>query len=306
MFTSLFQLEKKAVTVFSSTDKGAPILSGDAGSLKTLLKACLVTGYGDKQGLGWQMLYETDDKNSACFVSNDPTASKFVLKVDNSSANVKLSAYQSMTSFTQGEKPMVENQIYQTKKCEWRLIGHGKTFVLVVDFSLTQVTGNPTVALPLLFGDLPRQNKRIAPVCVIWCGRQNNYNASGVQTTLFYYVNGQQGSTGSHFSYISTYPFIVNNGQGGANLTQNFCRFNYDSRASATALHEPILCNLPDGTWTLLPMLQPLSNNLLDVANLGLVNENMLKVTTGYGHTNNSSSTILTNDCIIPLDWWYA
>lgn len=211
-----------------------------------------------------------------------------------------------MSSFTQGEKPMVENQIYQTKKCEWRLIGHGKTFVLVVDFSLTQVTGNPIVALPLLFGDLPRQNKRIAPVCVIWCGRQNNYNASGVQTTLFYHVNGQQGATNFYFSHISTYPFIVNNGQGGANLTQNFCRFNYDSRASATALHEPILCNLPDGTWTLLPMLQPLSNNLLDVANLGLVNEHMMKVTTGYSVANNNSATILTNDCIIPLDWWYA
>lgn len=304
MFTSLFQLEKKPVTLFSSTDKGAPILTGDAGSLKTLLKACLVTGYGDKQGLGWQMLYETDDKNSACFVSSEPTASKYVLKVDNASANVKLSAYQAMSSFTQGEKPLVENQVYQTKKCEWRLIGHGRAFVLVVDFALNNSPNKFSVAMPLLFGDLPRQNKRITPVCVIWCGRQNDYGLSGVQTTLFHHVNGNPRSGGYDLYYASAYPFIVNNGQDGANLTKNYCRFNHDSQSSATALHEPVLCNLPDGTWTFLPMLQPLSSNLLDVANLGLVNENMMKVATGY--STNNQNIINTNDCIIPLDWWWA
>lgn len=302
MFTSLFQLEKKAVTVFSSTDKNAPTLTNSAGSLKTLLKACLVTGYGDKQGLGWQMLYETNDKNSACFASNDPTASKFVLKVDNTNANAKLSAYQSMTSFTQGEKPFVIDNIYETQVSEWRLIGHSKAFILLLDVVLR----DERIAYPLLFGDLPRQNKRIFPVCVMWSGRKNSHNSSGVQSTLFYHKNGNSGSNYFEVIYAAAYPFVASSGQTGENLTNNYCRFSYLSYASSTALHEPILVELKDGVWSFLPMLQPLSAPLSDVANLGLINENMMKARTGRATQGSGISNLINNDVVIPLDWWYA
>jgi hypothetical protein len=39
--------------MYRSTDASAPILRGQAGSLKALLKACLVTGYGSRPGAGW-------------------------------------------------------------------------------------------------------------------------------------------------------------------------------------------------------------------------------------------------------------
>ena len=50
------------VTLYQSTDTDAPQLANAQGSLKTLLKACLVTGYGDKQPLGWAMPFEEDNK----------------------------------------------------------------------------------------------------------------------------------------------------------------------------------------------------------------------------------------------------
>lgn len=303
MFTSLFQLEKKPVTVFSSSDTDAPTLTTDAGSLKTLLKACLVTGYGDKQGLGWQMVFESEDMNTAVFKSADPTASGYCLKVDNSSSTVKLSAYQAMSDIDTGVKPIVENQAYEMQTCNWRLVGHGKAFVLLLDYTLEHT--KVRTAYPLLFGDLPRQTKRIAPVCVLWNARKHSsyQQSGGVQSTLFYRTSGYDGTGIAGRNHAANYGFVVNDGQAGAYLNKNYCRFGYYSSANASVLYEPVLCNLPDSTWTLLPMLQPLSTRLSDVANLGLITETTIKAVTGHYSGSESDDNL---DCAVPIDWWYA
>ena len=41
------------VTVYRSTDAGAPLLTNSNGSLIAVLKACLVDGYGSKASAGW-------------------------------------------------------------------------------------------------------------------------------------------------------------------------------------------------------------------------------------------------------------
>lgn len=54
---------KLPVMKFDSTDKDAPQLNYNArtsGDIKTILKACLVTGYGEKQGAGWSVVEESD------------------------------------------------------------------------------------------------------------------------------------------------------------------------------------------------------------------------------------------------------
>ncbi|BFN00352.1 hypothetical protein MOXK02_19100 [Moraxella sp. K02] len=51
------------VLMYSSTDDQAPKINyaaRAAGDIKTVLKACLVTGYGTKQGAGWSIQNETD------------------------------------------------------------------------------------------------------------------------------------------------------------------------------------------------------------------------------------------------------
>lgn len=299
MFTSLFQLEQKPVTVFSASDAGAPTLTADIGSLKTLLKACLVTGYGSKQGLGWQMAFESTDKNSAAFKSADPTASGFYFKIDNSTTGTaKLSAYKAMTDINTGTKPLVVNQSYDLAASNWMLVGHGKAFILLLDITV----GGEKIAYPLLFGDLPREKKRVAPVCVFWTGRKNTYNAGGLQITAIY-PNGNEGASSTgNISYTPTYPLIVNDGSAGSNLTSLRCRFGYASYISASVLFEPVLVPLPDSTWSFLPMLQPLSTPLNDVANLGLITATTLKAKTGR-HGNQGLDN---QDCAVPLDWWYA
>ncbi|PIE82670.1 MAG: hypothetical protein CSA10_00010 [Cardiobacteriales bacterium] len=48
------------VKFYSWLDRQAPRLEDKDGSIKTILKGCLVTGYGDKQGAGWAMPFEED------------------------------------------------------------------------------------------------------------------------------------------------------------------------------------------------------------------------------------------------------
>lgn len=72
------------VKVYRATDTGAPQLKYESGSLKTLLKTCLINGYGEgvnrKEPVGgWQMADET--ANNAIFHS--PKTQGIGLKVEN-------------------------------------------------------------------------------------------------------------------------------------------------------------------------------------------------------------------------------
>lgn len=45
---------------YNYSDPSAPELTNNDGNIKTILKACLVTGYGTKDGAGWKISDETD------------------------------------------------------------------------------------------------------------------------------------------------------------------------------------------------------------------------------------------------------
>lgn len=47
--------------LYQYTDKDAPRFDGAANRLILILKACLVTGYGDKQSAGWQVVEDNQD-----------------------------------------------------------------------------------------------------------------------------------------------------------------------------------------------------------------------------------------------------
>lgn len=75
-------------TFFRSTDPGAPVLSGQAGSMAALLDALLVNGYGAgsgfKAGLGWTREYSS--ANARAYRSNPVTGSGYFLRIDDSNA----------------------------------------------------------------------------------------------------------------------------------------------------------------------------------------------------------------------------
>lgn len=57
---SLKQPVRYPVKHYSHLDVGAPQLADADGVIKTILKACLITGIGDKAGAGWTALFEDD------------------------------------------------------------------------------------------------------------------------------------------------------------------------------------------------------------------------------------------------------
>lgn len=67
---SLLTPERVPVKVYRWDDDGAPALDKTAGCMMTIFKACLVTGYGTKEGAGWTMPWE------------DPAAGVKVLRPD--------------------------------------------------------------------------------------------------------------------------------------------------------------------------------------------------------------------------------
>lgn len=62
------------VRLYQSTDGDAPKLSGEPGKLVQVLEACLVNGYGEKAGLGWQ-IDRLADHTKAALRSTDPAGS---------------------------------------------------------------------------------------------------------------------------------------------------------------------------------------------------------------------------------------
>jgi hypothetical protein len=48
--------------IYRSTDTSAPVLTGQAGTMVTVLDACLVNGYGSKAAAGWTKVYSGTNK----------------------------------------------------------------------------------------------------------------------------------------------------------------------------------------------------------------------------------------------------
>lgn len=119
---------KVPVTVFRSTDAGAPELKAEPGSLKTLLKTCLVSGYGGKQGLGWQMHNESGNNVVFHFGAG------FGLAVDDNTARTTRAGFAGGTDFSQNlNDPRQNSDVFGWHQYGgWILVGHAQAFALVL------------------------------------------------------------------------------------------------------------------------------------------------------------------------------
>jgi|TARA_R110002050_G_scaffold213772_1_gene350040 hypothetical protein len=55
------------VTVYRSTDVGAPQINGSVGSLLNVIQKCLVDGYGSKVGLGWVRAFNNESTGKCIY-----------------------------------------------------------------------------------------------------------------------------------------------------------------------------------------------------------------------------------------------
>ena len=134
-------------TIYSSTDAGAPTLSGTAGTAVAVLDACLVNGYGSKAAAGWSILYTS--LNQRTYQSGNNTACPSVLQIlDTNTTQFTAVGGTSATSNTfqsgiPNPFPTASQQpsgIYGTKSNTassaarpWFVIADNRTFYLLVD-----------------------------------------------------------------------------------------------------------------------------------------------------------------------------
>lgn len=91
------------VRVYRSTDAGAPVLSGTAGSLIAVLDACLVNGYGTQVGSGWSKPFS--GTNLAVYAK--PSGPQRFLRIDDVTTTqyARAIGYEDMTGISTGTNP---------------------------------------------------------------------------------------------------------------------------------------------------------------------------------------------------------
>ena len=169
--SEMFNAERVPVKVYRWDDAGAPKLTTDDGAFKTILKACLVTGYGEadnrKKPLGWEIHQETE--TAAYFRSKHEKSSKPYLLVNGSSSSyygsvsAKFKVSADLKPHVENNKVTAEggnslNELYCRPRRDWILIGNERGFWLVIGSRYERnipSIGNKTTpsATALFFGD---------------------------------------------------------------------------------------------------------------------------------------------------------
>lgn len=134
------------VTVYRSTDSGAPALTAQAGTLLNVLRACLVTGYGSKPAAGWSEPFAASG-NVGVFRQGAKTGRRqFFVQVSDATGNrAWLSMYEDMSSVNAGTNQVpIAGQAApvawksaassgNTTARPWLLVADHRTFYLFVE-----------------------------------------------------------------------------------------------------------------------------------------------------------------------------
>lgn len=94
-----------AFTIYSSTDSGAPSLTGVTGSLLSVLDAILVNGYGSKIAAGWTKPFGNTSSYGTYKLGNGTTSSLFVYDAGSGSqagAEALMTGWTSISGITSG------------------------------------------------------------------------------------------------------------------------------------------------------------------------------------------------------------
>lgn len=133
------------VLMYSSTDANAPKINYAArakGDVKTVLKACLVTGYGTKQGAGWTIQNET--ATAARFASPSVALSDYRFGIDDNSTSATNFYYMYKSAKSSFDYTNLEKNLYyialDSPKNTWTLLVT-KQGVLWIEKFLQEQTG---------------------------------------------------------------------------------------------------------------------------------------------------------------------
>lgn len=229
----MFNTERVPVKVYRWDDEGAPKVLPAEGDIKTILKACLVTGYGEnenrKEPLGWEMLFENG--NDACFRSKHDKSTKWALgvhgNVEYGGCNVV--ALKNPVSAKKGEIEVAwesgrrkfayanYNGLDRQSQIKWVVVGHERTFLLVIlngDYS--------TICPHLYFGDFPSLAAADSNNCILSFVGSERYLSNGTNPVYNLIVRDYKGdeAVSASYSFKSMDSHVVNYPNP---ITMGFC-----------------------------------------------------------------------------------
>lgn len=161
--------------VYKSTDPGAPALTGQAGSLRDLLRAVLVTGYGSapnvKAAAGWTEPFT--GTNKAVFRNQPVAGTGGYLRIDDSStvggSNARYALWRMYATMsdvdtgtgvtpTSAQKTdgglLLKSGTLDSTARAWVIIATQRFFYLFVDLGNTASAWTGVASFPAFFGDL--------------------------------------------------------------------------------------------------------------------------------------------------------
>lgn len=185
--------------IYKSTDTDAPQLSSTAGSLKSVIKACTVTGYGtgsdEKAPAGFNLVY--DEGTKMVIQPVDTGAENLMLRVDNNS----LSAYTEMTDIDTGTEAIAVSKYVQAA-AEWFMIANAKWFFLFV-------STNSEPYVPLFFGNLDNLIPENANKTILINSSSNQYHSR--YTYNFFYRTGVVKNSGGGAKFYTGFYTVSGN-----------------------------------------------------------------------------------------------
>lgn len=142
---------------YSSDDDYAPKInqsSRQSGDIKTIVKACLVTGYGNKQGAGWTLQNETDF--TAGFISPDFAMSDYKFIINDNSASTTTWSYifqgNTYANNSMSVSKTCTTNVDKTKSNKWQMLVTERGFCLIELYYVPIISG--TVARITYFGQI--------------------------------------------------------------------------------------------------------------------------------------------------------
>lgn len=181
---------------FSSTDAGAPQINYNArtaGDVKTVLKACLVTGYGAKAGAGWTAVNETASVIE--FVSPSAAMSDYRLGIDDTSASRTNWDYQYQDT-TQVSARFASNKTYagliDANRSGWTLLVTNRAIYFIEIYGSNYFDG--VFARIVFYGQVKTANNIINQNIGLWSA---GYDSARYNPKVFF---RDDSSTGRYYN----------------------------------------------------------------------------------------------------------
>lgn len=153
---------------YSHLDAGAPQISNADGAIKTILKSCLVTGYGAKEGAGWASLFESPDSIVLRLPNLGGAMGAPDIKIDNGGGKYRIVSQDNPTGIDDPAQIAAENLLMRDTAfgIVWHLIATDVGFVFCYQMGENGQTGYARNNI-LFVGALPRILDAVTPVFVV-------------------------------------------------------------------------------------------------------------------------------------------